>query len=208
LSGTSSAFGRYRAMTRLAPLAAALLLAGCAQTYVSPVSVTRFVGEQPARLGQGPIAVRLAAGMPDNSLEFAPYRQAVSSELTRLGYQVVPGNDAAQVAEVRLGRAIEQGGRRRSPVSVGAGGSTGSYGSGVGLGIGIDLSGPPPDIAHTQMGVVIRDGASGRALWEGRAEFSASVNTPYGNAQAAARKMAVALFAGFPGRSGETVEVR
>ena len=41
----------------LAPLAAAVLLAGCTQTYVSPVSVTRFVGEQPARLGQGTIAV-------------------------------------------------------------------------------------------------------------------------------------------------------
>ena len=70
-------------MTRLAlaPIAAALLLVGCAQTYVSPVSVTRFVGQAPARLGIGPIAVRAAPGMA-NSLEFAPYWQAVSTELT------------------------------------------------------------------------------------------------------------------------------
>jgi hypothetical protein len=195
-------------MTRLAPLAAALILAGCAQTFVSPVSVTRFVGEQPARLGQGPIAVRPAPGMPGNSLEFAPYRQAVSSELSRLGYQVVPGDQAAQVAEVRVGRAVDQPGRRRNPVNVGVGGATGSYGSGVGLGVGIDLSGPPPEVDHTQLGVVIRDGAGGQALWEGRAEFAASVNSAYGNSQAAAQKMAAALFAGFPGRSGETVEVR
>jgi hypothetical protein len=195
-------------MTRLAPLAAALILAGCAQTFVSPVSVTRFVGEQPARLGQGPIAVRPAPGMPGNSLEFAPYRQAVSSELSRLGYQVVPGDQAAQVAEVRVGRAVDQPGRRRNPVNVGVGGATGSYGSGVGLGVGIDLSGPPPEVDHTQLGVVIRDGAGGQTLWEGRAEFAASVNSAYGNSQAAAQKMAAALFAGFPGRSGETVEVR
>ena len=191
----------------LAPLAAALLLAGCAQTYVSPVSVTRFLGNQPAGLGHGPIAVRAAPGMA-NSLEFAPYWQAVSAELTRLGYQVVPGNEAAQVAEVRVERAVEQPGRRRNPVSVGVGGATGSYGSGLGLGLGIDLSGPPPAVADTRMGVTIRDGAGGQPLWEGRAEFSASANSRYGSAQAAAAKMAAALFAGFPGHSGETVEVR
>jgi hypothetical protein len=197
-------------MTRLAlvPLAAVLLLAGCTQTYVSPVSVTRFVGQQPARLGQGPIAVRAAPGMPADSLAFAPYWQAVSGELTRLGYRVVPGSQAAQVAEVRVSRMVEQPGRRGGPVNVGVGGSTGSYGSGLGVGVGIDLSGPPPDVAATRMGVTIRDGASGQALWEGRAEFSASLNSKYGSAQAAAQKMAAALFAGFPGNSGETIEVK
>ena len=125
-------------MTRFAlPLAAALLLAGCAQTYVSPVSVTRFLGDQPARLGQGPIAVRAAPGTPGNSLEFMPYRQAVAGELTRLGYRVVPGDAAAQVAEVRVARVVDQPGGRRNPVSVGVGGATGSYGSGLGLGVGI-----------------------------------------------------------------------
>jgi len=143
-----------------------------------------------------------------NSLEFAPYWQAVSAELTRLGYRVVPGNDAAQIAEVRVDRAVEQPGRRRNPVSVGVGGSTGSYGSGLGLGLGFDLSGPPPAVADTRIGVIIRDGAGGQPLWEGRADFAASANSKFGNAQAAAAKMAAALFAGFPGRSGETIEVR
>lgn len=189
-------------------IAAAFALGGCVQTYVSPVSVTRFVGQQPAQLGHGAIAVRPAPGMPGETLAFAPYRQAVSAELARIGYQVVPGDDAAQVAEVRLSRAHEQAVRGRNPVSVGVGGATGSYGSGLGMGVGIDLSGPPPDVDHTQMSVVIRDRAGGQALWEGRAEFTASVNSRYGNAQAAAAKIAAALFAGFPGRSGETIEVR
>jgi hypothetical protein len=192
----------------LASLTLALALGGCAQTYVSPVSVTRFVGAEPARLGQGPIAVRMAPGMPADSLAFAPFRQAVANELTRLGYRVAPGDQTPQIAEVRIEQAIDEPGRRRNPVSVGVGGATGSYGSGAGLGVGIDLSGPPPQVTHTRMGVIIRDGASGRALWEGRAEFAASINSPFGNAQASAAKMAQALFAGFPGRSGETIEVR
>jgi hypothetical protein len=193
----------------LAALGAAALLSGCVQTYVSPVSVTRFLGDAPARLGQGPIAVSLAPGLPANSLELAPYTQAVAAELSRLGYQVVAGTYAGQVAEVTIARAVDLPGRARNPVSVGLGGSTGGYyGSGVGAGIGIDLTRPPPDVAHTQMTVTIRESAGARPLWEGRAEFAASSNSRFGNAQATAAKMAAALFAGFPGRSGETTVVR
>ena len=192
----------------LAPLAAAVLLAGCTQTYVSPVSVTRFVGEQPARLGQGTIAVRAAPGEPADSFEFSAYTQAVAFELAELGYRVVSGEGAAQVAEVRAARVIDEPVRRRGPVNVGVGGSTGSYGSGVGVGVGLDLSGPPPEVASTELGVVIRDNGTGQALWEGRAQFSASANSDYADRRAAATKMADALFSGFPGQSGETIEVR
>jgi len=186
---------------------AAAALAGCTQTVVSPVSVTRFVGPQPAQLGQGTIALRAAPGEPAGTLEFAQWEQAVTLELAELGYQVVTG-PAPQVAEIRVERFTDAPGARRSPVGVGVGGSTGSYGSGVGVGIGLDLSGPPPEVTGNQLGVVIRDNASGQALWEGRAEFSASTNSNYASAQAAARKMADALFAGFPGQSGETIEVK
>jgi hypothetical protein len=189
----------------LASLAAALL-AGCTQTYVSPVSVTRFVGAEPARLGQGPIAVVPAPGLPA-APEFAAFQGAVAADLARLGYRVTSEPAAPQVAELSLGRAVDIAGRR-NPVSVGVGGETGSYGSGFGAGVGINLTPPPPDIAHTQIGVVIRDTATHRSLWEGRAEFSASGNTPYANPQATAQKMADALFAGFPGRSGETIDVK
>jgi hypothetical protein len=193
-------------MTRLflASLAA-LLVAGCTQTYVSPVSVTRFVGSEPARLGQGTIAIVPAPGMPPVP-DFAAFQAAVATDLTRLGYQVTPDQATPQVAELSIGRAVDVAGRR-NPVSVGVGGETGSYGSGLGAGVGINLTPPPPDIAHTQLGVVIRDAASRRSLWEGRAAFAASGNTPYANPQATAQKMADALFAGFPGRSGETIEV-
>ena len=192
----------------LASLAAGLALAGCTQTVVSPVSVTRFVGPAPVQLGMGTIAVRPAPGMPGGTLEYSFWEQAVAAELAELGYQVVASEPASQVAEVRFERFADVPERRRSPVGVGVGGSTGSYGSGVGVGVGIDLSGRPPEVTGNQLGVIIRDNASGEALWEGRAEFSASANSDYASAQAAAQKMADALFAGFPGESGETIEVR
>jgi hypothetical protein len=191
-----------------ASIAAALLVAGCTQTYVSPVSVTRFVGDSPARLGMGTLAVRPAPGLDGDTLEFSVWQDAVAAELAQLGYQVVAGEGAAQVAELRVSRAPAQAVRSRGPVNVGVGGSTGSYGSGVGVGIGLDLSGPPPAVAESRLGVIIRDNATGQALWEGRAQFSASANSEYGDRAAAARKMADALFSGFPGESGATIEVR
>ena len=198
-------------MTKLvfASLAAMAALAGCTQTVISPVSVTRFVAPQPAQLGRGTIAVRAAPGVPGNTLEFSQWQQAVAAELSRLGYQVVPeGSVASQVAELRIERFVDTPERRRGPVNVGVGGSTGYYGSGMGVGVGIDLSGPPPEVTANHLGVTIRDNGTGQALWEGRAEFSASRNSLYAGAQAAAQKMAAALFAGFPGESGETIEVK
>ena len=61
------------------------------------------------------------------------------------------------------------------PVSVGVGGSTGSYGSGLGVGIGLNLSGPPPEQVETELAVAIRDRKTDKVLWEGRASFTASV---------------------------------
>lgn len=186
---------------------AAALLAGCATpAYVSPVEVTRFTGDQPAQLGRGSIAVRAAPGQAD-SFELPAYQSAVAAELAQLGYSVTSG-DASQVAEVRLDRFTSQAGGGRSPVDVGVGGSTGSYGSGVGVGLGINLGGRPADRIQTEMRVMIRPASGGTALWEGRARLTATTNSDYASAQASAAKMADALFAGFPGQSGETIEVR
>jgi hypothetical protein len=93
-------------------------------------------------------------------------------------------------------------------VSVGVGGSAGSYGSGLGVGIGIELSGPPPEQIETELSVTIRERASGRALWEGRSRFTVGAKSPLAQTQLAAAKMSEALFKDFPGRSGETILVK
>lgn len=193
-----------------AVLAPAALLAGCATpAYVSPVEVTRFTGAQPNLLGSGTIAVRPAPGVEPDSWDYTAFQTAVSEELRQLGYTVT-GDAGGQVAEVRVQRFVSHRGGGRSPVNVGVGGSTGSYGSGVGLGVGINLGGGnrPSEQIDTELHVMIRPSAGGDALWEGRARFSATANSDYADRTAAAARLADALFSGFPGRSGETIEVR
>lgn len=193
------------------PLACALLalagLSGCV-TPVGPVEVTRFHIADTATLGKGGIAVEPAPGADSKSLEWQAYQIAVQRQLALIGYTEAAAGQGGQVAELRLDRRTYQPERSRGPVSVGVGGSTGSYGSGVGLGIGLNLSPRPADQVQTEMGVMIRDRATRQTLWEGRASFTASVKSPLGETALAAPKMAEALFKGFPGQSGETIEVK
>ena len=192
----------------LAALGSAALLAACTTpAYVSPVEVTRFTAAEPQLLGSGTISLRAAPGEAPDSWDYAAYQTAVADELTQLGYTVT-GGSGAQVAEISVEQYVTQAEGRRSPVNVGVGGSTGSYGSGVGVGVGINLGGNRPvDRIDTQLRVVIRPASATDALWEGRARFTATVNSDYADRQAAAAKLADALFSGFPGQSGETIEV-
>ena len=184
------------------------LVAGCVAP-VGPVEVTRFHAPDTAALGRGAIAIEPASGQDGQSLEFRSYAAAVQRQLTLLGYgEPVAGSNSPQVAVLRLERQTYQPQRARGPVSVGVGGSTGSYGSGIGVGIGLDLSGPPPEQVETLLAVTIKDRLSGQALWEGRASFAVSAKSPMANTQLGAAKMAEALFKSFPGVSGETIEVK
>jgi hypothetical protein len=198
-----------RTLVRLSTLACVALLASCTTTYVSPVEVTRFVGNQPQLLGSGPIAVRAGPGDEADSLEQGLFRDAVARELQSQGYVIVDG-DAPQVAEVTVAQMVEQPGGTNQPVSggVGVAGGTHTRGTSVGMGVGIDLTPRPADRLHRELRVMIKPAAGGTALWEGRARFAASTNSDYAETQAAAGKLAGALFGGFPGQSGETIEVR
>ena len=193
----------------LAALGSAALLAACTTpAYVSPVEVTRFTAAAPQLLGSGTISLRAAPGEAPDSWDYAAYQTAVAEELTQLGYTVT-GGSGAQVAEISVEQYVTRAEGGRSPVNVGVGGSTGSYGSGVGVGVGINLGGNRGvDRIDTQLRVVIRPAGATDALWEGRARFTATANSDYADRQAAAVKLADALFSGFPGQSGETIEVR
>lgn len=196
-------------MTKLLPLAALLSLAalsGCVAP-VGPVEVTRFHLPDTSRLGRGAIAVEPAPGMAGDSLEFRSYAAAVGRQLALLGYSEQAAGSGDQVALVRLERRRFRPERNGGPVSVGLGGSTGSYGSGVGMGVGINLSGPPSEVVETELAVTIKDRATGQALWEGRSSFTVTAKSPLADTQLGAAKMAEALFRGFPGNSGETIEV-
>ena len=184
-------------------------LSGCVAP-TGPVEVTRFHAPEAQAAARGLIRIEAAPGQDAQSIEFRSYAGAIARELTRLGYtEAIAGSAApSQVAVLAIDRRAFQPQRTRSPVSVGAGGSTGSYGSGVGLGLAIDLSGPPPEQVVTEMRVAIRDAVSGRAVWEGRASFTVRTASPLAQTSLGAAKMAEALFKDFPGQSGETILVK
>lgn len=198
-----------KARTLIALAAVPLALAACTTTRpAGPVEVTRFVAEDSrAQLGNARLFVQTAAGSPEQGLALAPYKAAVASELAPYGYAESDRSGAGQTASVSVERTqIDEPGRD-GPVSVGAGGSTGGYGSGVGLGVGINLGGGSDERVVTRMSVSLRDVASGEVLWEGRARLDAPAKSPLAQDEAAAQALADALFRGFPGNNGETIEV-
>ena len=189
-------------------LALSLALGGCVAP-TGPVEVTRFHAQDIAALGKGSIAVEPAPGLDGASLEWKAYQAAIERQLALVGYSTVPaGTTSRQVAQLRLSREAFRPDSNGGPVSVGVGGSTGTYGSGLGVGIGVNLSPRPSEQVRTDLGVIIRDRASGLALWEGRANFTVRTGSPLAGTSLGAAKMAEALFKGFPGQSGETIGVK
>jgi hypothetical protein len=125
-----------KARSLAAVLFALAATSGCVAP-VGPVEVTRFHVPDTSLLGRGAIAVQPAPGVDGASLEFRTYAAAVARQLALVGYSEQPAGGATpQVAQISLSRSSFRPGRDGSPVSVGVGGSTGSYGSGVGVGIG------------------------------------------------------------------------
>ena len=186
--------------------AVALGVSACATpTYISPVEVTRFVGNAPAQLGTGTISLQAAQGI-DDTPDLAAFRAALADELESLGYEVVLAN-GAQTGAITLQQNVALPGDDRGPVSVGGGASAGSYGSGVGLGIGIDLTPREAERIETFLALAIRANAGGPNLWEGRASMSVSANSTLADQHEAAARLAAALLTDFPGQSGETIIV-
>ena len=190
--------------------AAAFTLSACASTpYTGPVEVTRFLAPDTRGLGQGTIALTFPEEIANPGVRPA-FTAAVSAELARLGYTVVPqGTPAAQTAAIRTSRnaIAATPADRRNPVSVGVGGQTGSFGSGVGMGVGINLGGgrESPNVI-TDLSVRIAR-SDGEALWEGRAQLATGVKSPYSQTEASARTLAAGLFRNFPGGNGQTVTI-
>ena len=210
---------------------AALLLGGCAtMERAGPAEVTRFHNGTYALAGQSYV-IDLAAPLPMSTtapggwgmagpmapggLAQGAYAAAVERELRALGMvPAAPGAAQAHRVRVSVEEALSAPEARRGPVSVGVGGSTGSYGSGLGLGIGLNLGGGAKERVFRRMSVRIDQpggvgsgSMAGQAIWEGRAETSVHARSREADAPVVAERLARALFAGFPGESGRTIAV-
>ncbi len=177
------------------------------------VEVTRFVAEGPAAqsLGHGAIAVAKADDALVDDRERATYEAAVIDRLAGAGYDTqVKAGEGGQTVELHIRHAeIAPPEARHKPVSgemsVGVDSRGGSYES---LAIGLDLRKPAKALLSTRLEARIRDKASGAVLWEGRADIATRDGDSKWSDQVIAAKLAEALFAGFPGKNGETIAAR
>jgi len=190
----------------LLPLLALSTLSACV-VPTGPVEVTRFNrAADGVPYGAGSFAIEVAGESPGAPSLFAsPYVAAVARELQRVGYSESAGQSDI-IAEIRFGATANRP-DRRSPVSVGVGGSTGSYGSGVGLGVGINLGSGSATQIETTLGVRLIRRSDRLVIWEGKAVQAAKAGSPAAQPGIAASKLAAAMFKDFPGVSGETIRV-
>ena len=201
-----------RASTALG-LMAGLALSGCATTLPLPPTESVRYHRGPETVGRGTIAVQPLATGPV-SLEFETYAAAVRAELLRSGYvQAAPGTRPQYVATVSYARSNRAGPPRRSPISIGIGGGgfDGGRRGGVGLGGGVGFpigGGGSSSIIVTELAVTIKSQVDQSPVWEGQAQTAADARAAGADAQAQATKLAGALFGGFPGESGRTIEIR
>ena len=191
---------------QILPLVALVSLSACV-VPTGPVEVTRFNRASEGLVyGSGSYSVALAGSSgAEQGLAASPYLAAVAREMQRVGYAEKIGSSDV-TAEVRVTSERYEA-ERRSPVSVGVGGSTGSYGSGVGLGVGINLGGGPKAQVETTLAVRLIRRSDKLVIWEGKASQAAKAGSPAAQPGIAASKLAAALFQGFPGTSGETIRV-
>ena len=192
---------------------AALGLSACAGgAYTGPVEVTRFVAAQTPGLGEGTIALRFSDELTNEAAREA-FRGALSDELSLLGYTVIGNEETAnQIAFVSTSRNALAQSPQQNPVSVGVGGSTGTFGSGLGVGVGINLGGmgntSPRVVSQLNVAIAANTPEPDRQnLWEARASFPTSVDSPYAPVEANARALAAAVFKDFPGGNGDTITV-
>jgi len=190
-------------LAALAALAVAALVAGCATAPVA--EVTRFNIGQP--IPAGTITVEAKQQAQAASLEFRTHAAAVAEALAGVGFATA-GDDKSStyIAVLEVTQAARQGPPRPAPLPIGIGG--GGFTGGVGLGGGVSVPvGKAPDstIRTTTLDLRIRRRADGSTLWEGRAVQDLPAGA---NPAAAVAKLAKALLAGFPGKSGETIAVK
>lgn len=194
-------------------LAGASLTACATGPSLPPTEVLRYHLGEP--IDRGTIAVQPLTGGGPASLEFKTYAAAVQGELLKAGYSVpTAGAKPMLVATVGFTRTTQAGPPKRSPISIGLGGggfSGGRGGGGVGLGGGVGFpigGGGSTAILVSELSVTIKRTADQSPVWEGRAQSFADARKEDARTDIQADKLARALFMGFPGESGRTIQVK
>jgi hypothetical protein len=168
------------------------------------VQVSRFTAEDIAAgtLGHGPIGVAAMPGSTGDEREGATFEAAVIDQLAKAGYDTVTPGARGQLAEVRVIRDVVRPEElKRSPVSGETTVGASNRGSFVGMAVNVDLSKPAKALMSTRLMARIRDRATDKVLWEGRADIVTRDGDSHWTEQAIATRLAAALFEDFAAKS-------
>jgi hypothetical protein len=167
------------------------------------VDVARFVAPDVdvGALGHGRIGVGEMPGDTSiDSLQSASFEAAVIDQLAKAGYDTaVPDLTGGHLAEVRMIRnVVTPQEPPHKPVSGETTIGASNHGSYAGMAIAVDLTKPAKALISTRLMVRIVDRASGKGLWEGRADIITREGDARWTDQAIATRLAAALFQNFP----------
>jgi hypothetical protein len=160
--------------------------------------------------GVGPDGSRLDGGLDGSgprssgdARQGATFEAAVVDQLAKAGYDTMSAGGAqGQLAEVRVIRGVVRPEEaKRSPVSGETTVGVSNRGSYMGMAINVDMTKPAKALLSTRLMARIRDRASGKVLWEGRADIVTRDGDSRWTEQAIASRLAAALFDDFPARS-------
>ena len=189
-----------KSLALLLPLAA--LVSPVAAEARPKTSVTRFFLNQDIQRGT------IAPAGTDGGLEAQIYRDAVWSELNRLGFSGGNGGER-YVFSIEYSRDLVPSSQRKPSFSIGLGG--GSFGGGyrgggtsVGGGVSTTFGGGRGEAALTRLSVQLRE-RGGSTVWEGRAQTEDKTGV---GQREVAQRLAYALFRDFPGVNGRTITVK
>lgn len=175
------------------------------------VDAAQFVAPDAGEaLGHGPVAVTAMPGTTTDASEQTLYEAAVIDQLVKAGYDTIkPDPTGGQVTELRIVRDVlvpeEQ---KRKPVSGAMSVGVSNYGTSTGMAIAVDLTKAKKALMSTRMEARILDRATGKALWEGRAEIATREGDSHWTQQAIATRLAAALFDRFPLPSTDAIASR
>jgi Domain of unknown function (DUF4136) len=186
-------------MRFIIPLFSAILLTSPVMA-APPVEVTRFHLDQAIPPGK----IQMTG---DSTLEGALYKDNLVKALAARGFEDIGMTRIMPTYRVAwtTTRTVREE-RKRSPFSVGIGGSTGGR-VGVGVGTRIGLGSKKRQIVITQLSVTITRTSDNQRVWEGRASTEVKSKSPEAQPKVLAEKLSSVLFYDFPGRSGETITV-
>jgi hypothetical protein len=179
----------------------ALALAGCA-SRAPMADVTRFHLSE--SITRGTVQILPPPTNIATELNVRAATAVITTELDALGFRPVDVPSSTYVATFRIDETSQQGPPKQSPFSIGIGGGTAGRNVGIGGGVNLPVGrGRPGDTIRTTLLILdIKTRSDDKIVWEGRASrvTNAKSENPLPG-------LARALLTGFPGPSGQMVQV-